>query len=151
MLNNNIEIRIRKIDPRASLPSYETAGAAGADLAACLRDGETIIIKPNQWAKVGTGLALEIPPTMVGLVFGRSGLAYRQGVTLQNAVGVIDSDYRGELAILVRNEGAKAIEISHGDRIGQLVIMPFYQAKFISQDALKETERSTGGFGSTGL
>ncbi|OEF98792.1 deoxyuridine 5'-triphosphate nucleotidohydrolase [Desulfuribacillus alkaliarsenatis] len=147
-------VRFKKLSEKVgnSVPSpfYATKGSAGVDVAACV--DETIIIEPSKWVKVPTGLALEIDNTnIVGLVFPRSGLAYRNGITLQNAVGVIDSDYRGPLEILIRNEGPTPIEVKNGDRIAQLVFVPIYQVNIEFVEQLKETDRGSGGFGSTGV
>jgi len=148
-MNNSIKVIFKKLSDRISIaPCYATDGSAGMDLAACIDN--VIVISPNEWAKIPTGLAMQIPNNIVGLVFPRSGLAYRHGVTLQNAVGVIDSDYRGQIEVLVRNEGKDIIEIKDGDRIAQLVFMPILKADIEFTDELNNTTRGVGGFGSTG-
>jgi dUTP pyrophosphatase len=148
-MNNSINVIFKKLSDRISiLPSYATDGSAGVDLAACI--DSVITIAPNDWVRIPTGLAMQIPVNFVGLVFPRSGLAYRHGVTLQNAVGVIDSDYRGQIEVLIRNEGKDIIEIKDGERIAQLVFMPILKANIEFTDELDNTARGAGGFGSTG-
>ena len=135
----------------AIIPRYETSGAAGMDLAACL---DTIMtIEPGDTARVPTGLQIALPPGHEGQVRPRSGLAARRGVTVLNAPGTIDEDYRGELQVLLINHGPEAITIAHGDRIAQLVVAPVVRVDVEtveSADALGGTERGHGGFGSTG-
>ena len=150
----NIKVHFKKVSEKIgqsiSEPFYATSGSAGIDLAACIE--ESIQIEPNKWAKIPTGLSVEIvTPNVAGFVFPRSGLAYRHGITLQNAVGVIDSDYRGPLEILLRNEGTDVIEINEGDRIAQIVFMPIFQVEINFTDELNNTDRGNGGFGSTGV
>ena len=130
-------------------PAYATAGAAGVDLAASL--GEPVVVQPGQRAMVPTGLAVDIPGSdVVGLVFPRSGLAAKHGISLANAVGVIDSDYRGEIICPVQNNGWEAYEIRPGDRIAQLVFVPVLQVDIQFTDRLADSDRGEGGFGSTG-
>lgn len=136
-------------DPALPLPSYATAGAAGADLRADLRGG-TLSLAPSTRAAVPTGLHMAIPPGWEMQVRPRSGLALRHGVTVLNAPGTIDSDYRGEVAVLLVNLSDQLHVIAHGDRIAQAVIAPAPQAVFAEVAALSETERGAGGFGSTG-
>ena len=130
------------------LPTYGSAEAAGADLYACLE--KTIVIQPGQSAFVPTGLAMEIPKGCAGLIYARSGLACKRGLAPANKVGVIDSDYRGEFMVVLHNHGSSAQEISHGERIAQLVITPVFTPDFEEVTELSDTDRSTGGFGSTG-
>lgn len=130
-------------------PAYETAGAAGADLRAALSDRAALTLAPGARAMVPTGLSMAIPTGYEGQVRPRSGLAAKHGVTVANAPGTIDSDYRGEVKVILINLGAEAVEIAHGDRIAQLVVAPVTQAAF-AFGALDETARGAGGFGSTG-
>jgi dUTP pyrophosphatase len=127
-------------------PEYKTKGAAGADLKSVLH----ITLAPGASHMISTGVSLAIPEGFVGLVFPRSGLATK-GITLKNSVGVIDSDYRGEILVSLVNNSLETVEINKGDRIAQIVFLPVTQFPFISVDKLPETMRGTGGFGSTGL
>jgi len=130
------------------LPEYATPGAVGCDLRAAVP--EKITIAPGERVLVPTGLALAIPEGFEGQVRMRSGLALRQGLILPNAPGTIDSDYRGELCVLVANIGAEPVEIARGDRIAQLIFAPVVRASLSLVDELPVTSRHTGGFGSTG-
>jgi dUTP pyrophosphatase len=130
------------------LPSYASSGAAGADLRAAV--DSKVVIAPGGRIAVPTGLILEIPSGWEGQVRPRSGLAIRHGLTVVNAPGTIDSDYRGELKVLLVNLGAEAVAIHRGDRIAQLVMAPAPQSIFIETDDLDSTDRGDGGFGSTG-
>lgn len=143
-------IREDGADPAVALPSYETSGAAGADVRANLPDGVPIALDPGQRALVPTGLRIEIPQGYEVQVRPRSGLALKHGITLPNTPGTIDSDYRGPLGVIVMNAGQDRFEIAHGDRIAQLVVAPVVQAKFELTEALRDTDRGVGGFGSTG-
>ncbi len=143
-------IREDGADPAITLPSYETAGAAGADVRANLPDRGSITLQPGERALVPTGLRVEIPDGYEIQVRPRSGLALKHGITLPNAPGTIDSDYRGPLGVIVLNAGQEAFEIGHGDRIAQLVVAPVIQARFEMADSLQESQRGSGGFGSTG-
>ncbi|WP_299639423.1 dUTP diphosphatase [uncultured Ruegeria sp.] len=143
-------IREDGADPAVALPSYETSGAAGADVRANLPDGARIALEPGQRALVPTGLRIEIPRGYEVQVRPRSGLALKHGITLPNTPGTIDSDYRGPLGVIVMNAGQERFEIAHGDRIAQLVVAPVVQATFELAQALGETDRGAGGFGSTG-
>ena len=143
-------IREEGSDPSIPLPSYETAGAAGADVRANLPDGVSITLEPGQRALVPTGLRVEIPQGFEVQVRPRSGLALKHGITLPNTPGTIDSDYRGPLGVIVLNAGQDVFEITHGERIAQLVVAPVVQARFEATDALSDTDRGAGGFGSTG-
>lgn len=139
-------VRIKQMHPNARPPLYKTAGAAGMDLCAC----EALSIPPQSHAMVRTGIALAIPAGLVGLVCPRSGLAADRRVTVLNAPGVIDSDYRGELKVLLVNHGNEDFDIEVGDRIAQLVITHTLRAVMFDDKDLGSTERGTGGFGSTG-
>lgn len=143
-------IREDGADPSIALPSYETAGAAGADVRANLPGGGSVMIAPGQRVLVPTGLRIEIPPGFEVQVRPRSGLALKHGITLLNAPGTIDSDYRGPLGVIVLNAGTEMFEVVHGDRIAQLVVAPVVQAAFDLVETLDTTQRGTGGFGSTG-
>lgn len=141
-------IRVKKLREGALLPTYGTAQAAGADLYACLEAPLTIF--PGETAWVPTGLALEIPEGCAGLVYARSGLATKRGLAPANKVGVIDSDYRGEITVVLYNHGSEVQTISSGERIAQLIITPVLTPAYTETDRLSETLRGTGGFGSTG-
>ena len=136
-------------DTSLGLPAYETPGAAGADLRANLPEGPGRIA-PGARALVSTGLHMEIPLGFEVQVRPRSGLALKHGITLPNSPGTIDSDYRGPLGVIVMNAGQDPFEITHGERIAQLIVAPVVQAMFQDVEALTETDRGAGGFGSTG-
>jgi len=142
-------VKVKKLDARAILPVYGSPSAAGADLYALL-EGDSLLIGAGETALIGTGLALEIPEGYVGLVYARSGLATKKGLAPANKVGVIDSDYRGELKVALYNQSDRAQTVSAGERIAQLVIAPYLSASFEEADALSDTTRGAGGFGSTG-
>lgn len=133
---------------RVGLPSYRTAGAAGLDLEAALE--APIVLKPGQRRLIPTGLCLEIPPGYEGQVRPRSGLALKHGIGMVNAPGTIDSDYRGEVGVLLINHGEEPFEVTPGARIAQLVICPVVQAELVEVESLSSTERAGGGYGSTG-
>ena len=142
-------VSCKKLDPRAKLPVYATPGAAAADLCALL--AEPLTIAPMERVLVPTGLAIALEPGTVGLVYARSGLASKFGVTLSNCVGVIDSDYRGELQVAMTNHSKTPYTIRPGDRIAQLVVSPVFLPEVEEVPELDETERGAGGFGSTGF
>jgi len=137
-------------DRGVPLPAYETPGAAGADLRANLPDRGEVELAPGARALIPTGLRIEIPDGYEVQVRPRSGLALKYGITLPNAPGTIDSDYRGPLGVIIMNAGSEAFTISHGDRIAQMVVAPVVQARFELAEELSETDRGAGGFGSTG-
>jgi len=143
-----VKLRIKRLRSDAILPRYMSDAAAGLDLAAAVDD--PVVLDPGARAAVGTGLAIELPVGYEGQVRPRSGLAMRHGVTLTNAPGTIDADYRGEVRILVINHGQEPVTIATGDRIAQLVIAPVVQAQVVEVDELGDTDRGAGGFGSTG-
>lgn len=148
-----MRVKFKKLNPDIGTsipePAYATAGAAGIDLAASIR--EPLVIPPRGRTMVPTGLALDMPGSnVVGLVFPRSGLAARYGITLANAVGVIDSDYKGEIICPVQNNGEKPYEVKPGDRIAQLVFVPVLQVQIEYTEELAKSARGKGGFGSTG-
>jgi dUTP pyrophosphatase len=132
------------------LPAYETDGAAGMDLRAAVPDGEPMVLKPGARAMVPTGLSFAVPPGFEAQVRPRSGLAAKAGVTCLNTPGTVDSDYRGEVKVILINLGEEDFHIRRGDRIAQLVIAPFARAEWREADTLDETGRGAGGFGSTG-
>jgi dUTP pyrophosphatase len=140
--------RLRAGDPPLPLPAYQTAGAAGMDLLADV--AEPVHLAPGQRALVPTGIAIEIPPGYEGQVRPRSGLALRHGLTLLNAPGTIDADYRGEVAVILVNLGAEPVEIRRGERIAQLIIAPVARARWVEVATLGSTARAGGGFGHTG-
>lgn len=141
-------IKVKKLRENAVLPTYGSAEAAGADLYACLQ--EQVTIEPRATAFVPTGLAMELPQGYVGLIYARSGLACKKGLAPANKVGVIDSDYRGEFIVALHNHGNQAQTVASGERIAQLVIAPVFTPGFEETDVLSDTQRSAGGFGSTG-
>jgi dUTP pyrophosphatase len=138
-------------DRSLGLPAYATAGAAGFDLRANLPDGGALTLAPGGRALVPTGLRVAVPEGFELQLRPRSGLALRHGLTLPNAPGTIDADYRGPLGIIVMNAGDTAFEIIHGMRIAQGVVAPVARVSFAAVQALDETARGTGGFGSTGV
>ena len=141
-------IQLKKLKENALLPARGSEHAAGYDLHACLE--EDAVILPGQTVKIGTGLAIAVPDGYFGAVFARSGLASKEGLRPANCVGVCDSDYRGEYIIALHNDSDTARMVHHGDRIAQLVILPFLPAEFEESENLPETARGAGGFGSTG-
>ena len=152
MMDIEVKVKmVRNIEGQADIfPSYATAGSAGMDLRACIE--EPIIIEAGQITKITTGIAIQLPNRYVGgFVFPRSGLSSKHGISLINCVGVIDSDYIGEIICPVVNHSNENYTVNPGDRIAQLVFMPVYNAALIQTDDLQETERGSGGFGSTGL
>ena len=146
----NITINVKRL-PHAegsALPAYQSAGAAGMDIMAAL--AEPVYLAPGVRTAIPTGLSMSVPAGYEAQIRPRSGLAFRHGLTVVNAPGTIDSDYRGEIKILLINLGAETIEISHGMRIAQMVIAPVVQASLQEVDSLSDTDRGAGGFGSTG-
>lgn len=141
-------VKIQKLDPRAVVPTYGSANAAGADLYA-VTDGD-VTIAPGETKMIHTGLAMELPTGYVGLIYARSGLASKKGLAPANKVGVVDSDYRGEFLVALHNHSSVPQTITHGERIAQLVITPYLTAQFQLADTLSDTQRGDGGFGSTG-
>ncbi len=142
------DVRIKKLRENAVVPTYGSEFAAGADLYAAVE--EAVTIEANETKLIPTGLAMEIPVGYAGLVYARSGLASKRGLAPANKVGVIDSDYRGEVMVALHNHGTKAQTIEMGERIAQMVIAPYVTANFILSDSLDDTVRGEGGFGSTG-
>ncbi len=142
------EICVKRLRADAKLPAYGSSGAAGADLYACLT--EAVTIAPGETAFVPTGIAMEVPAQCAGLIYARSGLACKQGLAPANKVGVIDSDYRGEILVALHNHGSQSREVRHGERIAQMVITPVLTPAYVETEELSGTARSSGGFGSTG-
>lgn len=141
-----------KLTRGMTAPEYATPGAAAVDLRAALEEGETITLAPGERALIPTGLAIS-PETegVVAIVAGRSGLGVKKGVTLSNSIGVIDSDYRGEICVGLINHGEEPFSVARGDRIAQLFFLPVLHADFLVTETLDETERGAGGFGHTGV
>ncbi len=141
-------VRFQKLDSRAVTPHYGSAAAAGADLYAVM--DAPLTLQPGQTALVHTGLAVEIPAGFVGLVCARSGLATKRGLAPANKVGVIDADYRGEIMVALHNHSGQPQTVDHGERVAQLVLVPYLTADYVEADSLTDTDRGAGGFGSTG-
>lgn len=146
-----MQVNIMRMFDDAIVPTFGSDGAAGADLYARI-DNERHMqaIYPNSTQMISTGICMEIPESYVGLVFSRSGLATKQGLSLANCVGVIDSDYRGEIKIALHNHSDSIRKVKHGERVAQIVLVPFLKPVFHEQDSLSDTTRGEGGFGSTG-
>ena len=141
-------IRVKRLDPKAKLPTYGSAAAAGADLYACL--SEPVTIGPGESGWIGTGIAMEVPAGCAGLIYARSGLACKRGLAPANKVGVVDSDYRGEVVVVLHNHSAVPQTVEHGERIAQMVIAPVFTPPYVEVEELTDSERGDGGFGSTG-
>lgn len=141
-------IKVKKLRQNATLPTYGSIEAAGADLYACL--DEDLVIEPGASAFVPTGLAMEIPKGCAGLIYARSGLACKRDLAPANKVGVVDSDYRGEFMVVLHNHGQQCQKVCHGERIAQLVITPVLTPGYELCEELSDTQRAAGGFGSTG-
>lgn len=143
-------VRVLKLHPRAHLPVYMTAGAAGMDLHAVIPEAEGVRLAPGERVLVGTGLAIALPTGFEAQIRPRSGLAHKHGITVLNSPGTIDCDYRGELKVLLVNLGKDAFELRHGERIAQMVIARVAHATVIEVAELDDTARGAGGYGSTG-
>ena len=141
------DLKIKKLDETATIPTYGTEYSAGADLYAALDND--IEIKPGETIMIGTKLAMEIPTGFVGLIFARSSLGSKKGLAPANKVGVIDSDYRGEVKVPLFNHSNSIQTITKNERIAQIIFIPYLKANFIETESLEETIRGTGGFGST--
>ena len=141
-------VQVKKLRPNAIMPTYGSAEAAGADLYACLN--APVTIAPGQTAFIPTGLSMELPQGTAGLIYARSGLACKRGLAPANKVGVIDSDYRGEFIVALHNHGQQPQTVESGERVAQLVITPVLTPGFAETDDLDDTDRGSGGFGSTG-
>ena len=144
----NFKMKIKKLNDRAVIPTYGSEFSAGADLYAC--EGEEIVIKAGETRLIHTGIAMEIPCGYVGLVYARSGLASKRGLAPANKVGVIDSDYRGEIMVALYNQSGAPQTVADGERIAQIVFTPYASAEFSVVDELEDTARGECGFGSTG-
>ena len=142
-------IKLKILDENAVIPSYGTDFSAGADLYALL-DSDTVTILPGEQYLVHTGISLEIPEGYAGFIFARSGLALKKGLAPANNVGVIDSDYRGEIMVPLFNHSSMPQTVENKERIAQIVFMPYMKAEFVESDALDDSVRADGGFGSTG-
>ena len=141
-------IAVKKLRPNACLPTYGTEFSAGADLYACLEDPVTV--EPGQTVAIPTGIAMEVPVGCAGLVYARSGLGVKRGLAPANKVGVIDSDYRGEIMVMLHNHGSVPQTLQPGERVAQILITPVLTPAYEEVDALTDTKRGAGGFGSTG-
>ena len=142
------KVNVKKLSPDAVIPTYGSEFSAGADLYACVEGSVTL--NPGQTLLVKTGIAMEIPEGYAGLIYARSGLATKKGLAPANKVGVIDSDYRGEIMVALYNHSQVPATVENGERIAQIVIAPFLKADFIESEELSDTNRGAGGFGSTG-
>lgn len=143
-----MEVGIKKLNENAIIPAYGSAFAAGADLYACTE--EAVTLAPGETKLIHTGIAMEIPVGYAGLIYARSGLATKKGLAPANKVGVVDSDYRGEIMVALHNHSAAEQTVVPGERIAQMVITPYLAVTFVSKDELTDTVRGEGGFGSTG-
>ena len=143
-----VNVNIKKLNEKATIPTYGSQYAAGADLYACI--DEAITINPGETQFIGTGIAMEIPQGYAGLIYARSGLSCKKGIAPANKVGVVDADYRGEITVALHNHSLEAKTIEPDERIAQMVITPFLAASFSEVENLSDTVRGEGGFGSTG-
>ena len=141
-------IKVKRLRPSAVLPTYGSLEAAGADLYACLEQPATV--QPGQSAWIPTGIAMEVPRGHAGLIYARSGIACKRGLAPANKVGVVDSDYRGEVVVVLHNHGDCAQTVENGERIAQMVITPVVTPPYLEVDDLSDSSRGAGGFGSTG-
>jgi dUTP pyrophosphatase len=144
-----MKLNIRKIHPEANIPEYATPGSAGLDL--CARIPHDIHLQPGVRFTCPTGLAIELPEGYEARIQPRSGLARKHGVTVLNAPGCVDSDFRGEICVILINHGDEAFTIKPNDRIAQMIIAPFVRVELVQAECLSDTERGEGGFGSTGI
>ncbi len=142
------EVKVKKLREIAKLPVYGTEFSAGADLCACL--DAPVTLQPGETRLISIGIAMELPEGYAGLVYARSGLASKRGLAPANKVGVVDSDYRGEFFVPLHNHGSVPQTVEPGERIAQMIITPYLTASFVETDALSDTVRGEGGFGSTG-
>ncbi len=147
---DKVVVKVQLISDGARLPVYGSSQAAGADLCACLGN-QSLTIEPHRWAMVPTGIAIALPVGYEAQVRPRSGLAAKKGITVLNSPGTVDSDYRGEVKVILINHSDESFVINHGDRIAQMVIARHESASFEVVSSLDETERGSGGFGSTGV
>jgi dUTP pyrophosphatase len=146
-----MKVKFKRLDERATTPTKGSTSAAGYDLYAVAIDGyESFTIQAHTTSRINTGLAMEIPEGYFGAIYARSGLATKQGLRPANCVAVIDSDYRGEIIVVLHNDGDSPQTITKGERVAQLVIMPYLPVEFEEVDNLNDTDRGSGGFGRTG-
>lgn len=143
-----VNVKCVKLRENAVIPSYESLGAAGCDLSAAI--DENVMIAPHQTVKIPTGLAMELPEGTFGAIYARSGIATKEGLAPANKVGVADWDYRGEIMVALHNHSDEYRIVEPGQRIAQLIIQPYVRANYYEGEVLSDTERGTGGFGSTG-
>lgn len=143
-----MKVNFKKLNPFAKMPTYGSEYSAGADLYAAIEND--VVIEPGETKFIPIGIAVELPVGTVGLVYARSGLACKKGLAPANKVGVVDSDYRGELMVALHNHGTVAQTVACGERVAQMVIAPYYTAEYNECDELSATVRGEGGFGSTG-
>ncbi len=143
-------MQIKKLREIAKVPTRGSEEAAGYDLYACIEDGEGVEIPPHQTVKIGTGIAIALPKGTFGGIYARSGLATKEGLRPANAVGIADSDYRGELIVALHNDSTEFRYVKSGDRIAQLIVQPYISVDMEVVDELDETKRGDGGFGSSG-
>jgi dUTP pyrophosphatase len=148
MNQESVTLRVKRLPHCHTLPKYASSGAAGMDLVAAIED--EMVLRPGDRVRMPIGIEVEIPPGFQGQVVPRSGLADRSGISLTNCVGTIDSDYRGEVQVLLINHGREPHTFKRGDRVAQLVIVPIPQVDLVEVDQLNESVRDRGGFGSTG-
>ena len=142
------KVGVKKLQANAVVPSYGSAFAAGADLYACM--DAAVTIAPGETKLIHTGIAMEVPVGFAGLIYARSGLATKRGLAPANKVGVVDSDYRGEINVVLHNHGSVPQTIENGERVAQLLITPVLQPAYEIAETLTDTARNAGGFGSTG-
>ena len=143
-----MNVSVKKLHPNAKLPTYGSVEAAGADLYACL--DAVVTVAPGETVWIPTGIALEVPKGCAGLIYARSSLGVKRGLAPANKVGVIDSDYRGELRVVLLNHGNQPQTIEPGERIAQFIITPVVTPEYVEVEELSDTDRGIGGFGSTG-
>jgi dUTP pyrophosphatase len=144
-----MKVNFKKLNENAIVPTYGSEFAAGADLYACT-NGETVTFAPSETKLIKTGIAMEIPEGYAGLIYARSGIANKRGLAPSNKVGVVDSDYRGEIMVSLHNHSLSEQSITDGERIAQMVIAPFLKVEYTEVEELTDTARGEGGFGSTG-
>lgn len=147
---DRVDVRVKLLSPRATLPQYQSELAAGMDLCACLPDDRPVTIRPGDIALISLGFAVALPPGYEAQVRPRSGLAVKLGVTVPNAPGTVDADYRGEMKVALINLGREPYTVQHGARIAQMVVAPVCRARLTVVEELDQTARGSGGFGSTG-
>jgi dUTP pyrophosphatase len=151
-MNAQVDVRIRRL-PHAEglpLPGYETAHAAGMDLRAAIEESAPVVLAPGQRTMVPTGLSIALPEGFEAQIRPRSGLAAKHGITCLNSPGTVDADYRGEVKVILINHGPEPFTIRRGERIAQMVVAPVTRAAWVEVEALDDTDRGAGGFGSTG-